>query len=104
MARSRSDRLLPLIAAERTLRGLLLVGAGAYLLGHSGSSLGSTVNHLARLIELDPRRPFIRHLIAKLGSVSRHEVTLFGIGALLYGGPELVEGIACSAANAGPSG
>jgi len=54
---------------------------------------GSTVNHLARLIELDPKRPFIRHLIAKLGSLSRHEVTLFGVGALLYGGLELVEGV-----------
>jgi uncharacterized membrane protein (DUF2068 family) len=85
--------LLPLIAAERTVRGLLLIGAGVYLLSHSGSSLGSTVNHLARLIELDPKRPFIRHLIAKLGSLSRHEVTLFGVGALLYGGLEIVEGV-----------
>ncbi len=93
LTRSRADRLLPLIAAERTLRGVLLIGAGIYLLGHSGSSLGSTVNHLARLIELDPKRPFIRHLIAKLGSLSRHEVTLFGVGALLYGGLELVEGV-----------
>jgi uncharacterized membrane protein (DUF2068 family) len=84
---------LPLIAFERTLRGLLLIGAGIYLLGRSGSSLGSTVNHLARLIELDPKRPFIRHLIARLGSLSRHEVTLFGVGAVLYGGLELVEGV-----------
>ena len=45
------------------------------------------------MIELDPKRPFIRHLIARLGSLSRHEVTLFGVGAFLYGGLELVEGV-----------
>jgi uncharacterized membrane protein (DUF2068 family) len=93
MASRRSHRLLPLIAAERTLRGLLLVAAGVYLLGSSGASLSSSVSRLARLIELDPKRPFIRHFIARLGSLSRHELTLFGIGALLYGGLELVEGI-----------
>ncbi len=86
-------RLLPLIAAERTLRGLLLIAAGVYLLSHSGASLSSTVVHLARMVELDPRRHFIRHLIARLGSLSRHELTVFGVGGLLYGLLELVEGV-----------
>lgn len=93
MGRRRSDRLLPWIAAERTIRGLLLLGAGVYLLSQTGASLSATAVHVARLVELDPRRPFIHHLIARLGSLSKHEVTLFGIGALGYGVLELVEGI-----------
>lgn len=93
MARHPSDRLLPWIAAERTLRGLLLLGAGVYLLSQGGASLSATAVHIARLVELDPRRPFIHHLIAKLGSLSHHEVTLSGIGALGYGVLELVEGV-----------
>jgi hypothetical protein len=79
----RSERLLPLIAAERTLRGLLRLAAGIYLLSHTGSNFGSIANHLARSIELDPRRPFIRYTIGRLGSLSRHEITLFGSGASL---------------------
>ena len=90
---SRGERLLPLIAAERALRGLLLFAAGIYLLSHSGSDYGSIANHLARQVELDPRRPFVRHLVRRLGDLGRHELTLFGVGALAYGGLELVEGI-----------
>ena len=89
----RGGRLLPLIAAERTLRGLLLLAAGIYLLTHTGSDFGSIANHLARSVELDPRRHFIHRLIARLGSLSRHEIQLFGAAALAYGGLELVEGV-----------
>jgi uncharacterized membrane protein (DUF2068 family) len=92
VAAVRGERLLPWIAAERTLRGLLLVAAGIYLLAHTGSNFGSIANHLARAIELDPRRPFIRHLVARLGRLRRHEIALFGAAALAYGGLELVEG------------
>jgi uncharacterized membrane protein (DUF2068 family) len=86
------ERLLPWIAAERTLRGLLLIAAGIYLLGHTGSDFGSIANHFARTLELDPRRPFIRHLVARLGRLRRHEIEVFGSAALAYGGLELVEG------------
>ena len=80
-------------AAERTLRGLLLIAAGIYLVGHAGSDFGSIANHLARSIELDPRRHFIRHLIDRLGRLRRNEIRLFGIGALGYGTLELTEGV-----------
>jgi len=92
VAEARGERLLPWIAAERTLRGLLLIAAGSYLLAHTGSNFGSIANHLARTIELDPRRPFIRHLVARLGRLRQHEIALFGAGALAYGGLELIEG------------
>ena len=80
------------IAIERFVRGLLLVAAGIYLVGHTGTDFGSLANHIARGIELDPRRPFVRHLITRLGKLRRHEVLVFGIGALAYGSLELVEG------------
>jgi uncharacterized membrane protein (DUF2068 family) len=91
--RSRHDRLLPLIAAERALRGLVLLAAGIYLVSHTGTNLGSTADRFARGIELDPHRPWVRHLIHRLGRLGAGEVTLFGIGALVYGALEIVEGI-----------
>jgi uncharacterized membrane protein (DUF2068 family) len=81
-----------LIALERTLRGLVLLAAGIYLIAKAGSNFGDIANHLARRIELDPQRPWIRHLIDKLGRLRRHEVMLFGAGAIGYGVLELVEG------------
>ena len=75
------------------MRGLLLLAAGIYLLANTGADFGSIANHLARAIELDPRRHFIKHLIAKAGDLKSHEVKLFGAGALAYGMLELVEGV-----------
>ena len=85
-------RLVWLIAFERTVRGLVLVAAGIYLVAKAGSNFGDVANHLARRVELDPQRPWIRHLIAKLGRLRKHEVKVFGAGALAYGALELVEG------------
>jgi len=87
------DRFLLLIALERSLRGVLLLIAGIFLLANAGADFGSIANHLARAIELDPRRHFIKDLIAKAGSLKRHEVKLFGAGAIGYGVLELVEGV-----------
>jgi uncharacterized membrane protein (DUF2068 family) len=89
---TRGARLLPWIAAERAIRGVLLIAAGIYLLGHTGSDLGKLANRLARGLELDTRRRFIRHLIDRLGHLSHHEVTLFGIAGIAFGALELVEG------------
>ena len=91
--RSRAGRFLPLIAAERGLRGLVLLAAGLYLLTHTGSDFGSIANHLARQIELDPRRHFVRHFAARLTALGPGQVTVFGLGALGYGALELVEGV-----------
>ena len=85
-------RLIWLIALERSVRGVVLLGAGIYLLANADAHFGDIANHLARAVELDPRRPFIRHLVAKLGGLKRHEVQLFGAGAIAYGVLELVEG------------
>ena len=86
-------RLLWLIALERTLRGLLLVAAGIYLLARSGANFGDIANHIARRLELDPQRPFIRHIVTKLGHLKKHEVQLFGALALGYAALEITEGV-----------
>ena len=86
-------RLIWLIAVERSLRGLLLLAAGIYLLAKSGANFGDIANHIARRLELDPRRPFIRHIVDKLGHLKRHEVQLFGALAIGYAALEVTEGV-----------
>ena len=88
----RTRRIIRLIAAERFLRGLLLLGAGAYLLTHVGSDLSRLADHLMRRLELDPRRPFLRHILEKLHRLRASTVVITGIAALGYGLLELVEG------------
>jgi uncharacterized membrane protein (DUF2068 family) len=70
----------------------VLVAAGIWLIAKAGANFGDIANHLARRIELDPQRPWVRHLIAKLGRLRNHEVKVFGAGAIAYGVLELVEG------------
>jgi uncharacterized membrane protein (DUF2068 family) len=88
----RSRRIIRLIAAERFLRGLLLVAAGAYLVTHLGSDLGRIADRAMRSLELDPRRPFLRHIIEKLHRLHAGTVLVTGLAALGYGVLELVEG------------
>jgi uncharacterized membrane protein (DUF2068 family) len=88
----RSRRIIRLIAAERFLRGLVLLAAGAYLLTHQHSDFGRIADHAARAVELDPRRPFIHHLIEKLHHLHASTLVITGIAALGYGALELVEG------------
>lgn len=87
-----SRRLIRLIALERLLRGVLLLAGGAYLLTHVGSDFGRLADRVMRAVELDPRRPFLRHLIGRLHRLRAGTVVLTGIAALGYGALELVEG------------
>src|SRR4051794_5012405 len=89
----RSRIVLRLIAAERFLRGLLLLAAGIYLLSHRHTDFGRLADHLMRDVELDPRRPFLRHLIEHLHRLHAGTLVLTGIAALGYGVLELVEGV-----------
>jgi len=90
---ARSRRLIRLIALERLIRGVLLLVAGGYLVTHLGSDLGRIADRLMRAVELDPHRPFLRHLIAKLHRLHAGTVLITGIAALLYGVLEVVEGV-----------
>jgi uncharacterized membrane protein (DUF2068 family) len=86
-------RLLWLIALERTLRGLLLLAAGIYLLAKAGANFGSIANHIARRLELDPEHGWIRHLIDRLGRLKKHQVKVIGVLALGYAALEITEGV-----------
>jgi uncharacterized membrane protein (DUF2068 family) len=89
---ARSRRVIRVIAAERFVRGVLLVVAGAYLVTHLGSDLGRLADRVMRAVELDPHRPFLRKIIAKLHGLHAGAVLVTGIGAILYGVLEGVEG------------
>jgi uncharacterized membrane protein (DUF2068 family) len=89
---ARSRRIIRLIAAERIVRGLLLAVGGIYLVTHLHSDFGRIAEHLARAVELDPHRPFLRHIIHWLHHLHAGTVLLTGIGALGYGALETVEG------------
>lgn len=85
--------MIRLIAAERSVRGLFLIGAGIYLLLHLGSDFGRVADHLMRRIELDPRRPFLHRIVAYLHGLHARELRIFGLLAVGYGVLELVEGV-----------
>jgi uncharacterized membrane protein (DUF2068 family) len=88
----RSRRVLRLIALERGVRGLLLLGAGIYLLFHLNSDFGRLSERVLRAIELDPRRPFLHRIVVYLHHLHASELRAAALFALGYGGLELVEG------------
>lgn len=85
--------LLRLIAAERAIRGMLLIAAGAYLFGHLHDDLGKLADRWMRRIELDPNRHFLRRIVERLHHVTTNEVKIFAFAAVCYGVLELVEGV-----------
>jgi uncharacterized membrane protein (DUF2068 family) len=88
----RSPVFLRLIAAERAIRGVLLIAAGAYLFGHLHSDLGKLADRWMRRVELDPNRHFLRRIVEHLHNVTTNEVRIFAFAAVGYGVLELVEG------------
>jgi uncharacterized membrane protein (DUF2068 family) len=88
----RSRRVLRLIAAERIIRGALLLAAGVYLLFHVNSDFGRLAERVLRAIDLDPRRPLFHRVVAYLHHVYASEVRIAALFALGYGTLELVEG------------
>ena len=89
----RSRCILRLIAAERALRGLLLVSAGVYLLAHLGSDYGRIAERLMRAVEVDPRHHLLHRLVLRLRHLRAHELRLVGALAVGYGLLEAVEGV-----------
>jgi uncharacterized membrane protein (DUF2068 family) len=89
----RTRLLLRLIAIERSLRGLLLLSAGIYLLFHLSTDFGSVAERIIRSIDIDPRQHFIHRIVARLHRLHAHELRLAGLAALGYGGLELLEGV-----------
>jgi uncharacterized membrane protein (DUF2068 family) len=90
--RRSSRRILKLIALERMVRGVLLLGAAVYLLFHLNSDFGRLGERVMRAVELDPRRPFLHRIVAYLHHLHASEVRVVAVLALGYGLLELVEG------------
>ena len=88
----RSRRFVRLIGLERIARGVLLLGAGVYLLFHLNSDFGRLADHAIRAIELDPRRPFLHRIVAYLHHLHASELRIAALFAFGYGALELVEG------------
>ncbi len=89
----RRRRVLRLIAIERTVRGLLLLAAGVYLFFHLHTDFGAKADSAIRAIELDPRRPFLHHIVTYLHHLHASDLRIVAFGALGYGALELTEGI-----------
>ena len=87
----RRDRLLPWIAAERGLRGVLFIAVGIVLVTHPHTDWSGEIARLARHFGLDPNGSGLRKLIDKVKTIHAHQDVVFGCVALAYGVLEGVE-------------
>jgi len=90
-AGSSRDRLLPWIAAERTVRAVLLIAVGLVLVSHPHANWGSEISRLAEDLGQNPKGNWIKRIIEKISRVHAHEDVIFGLAALAYGVLEGVE-------------
>lgn len=90
--RTRSDRLLPWIAAERTLRAIVLVLVGIALIANPHHDWGKTLANFAGDFGLNPHSNGIEKIIHKLHAISSQRYAVYGIIALAYGALEGAEG------------
>src|SRR6266567_1743306 len=89
----RTRLVLRLIAIERSLRGLLLLAAGTYLLFHLSTDFGQLAERVVRSIDIDPRQHFFRRIVTRLHRLRAHQLRIVGLAALGYGLLELSEGV-----------
>jgi uncharacterized membrane protein (DUF2068 family) len=88
----RTRLVLRLIAVERSLRGVLLLAAGTYLLFHLSTDFGHLAERIIRSVDIDPRQHFFHRIVARLHRLHAHELRIAGIAAIGYGALALVEG------------
>jgi uncharacterized membrane protein (DUF2068 family) len=88
---ARHDRLLPWIAAERTVRAIVLLSVGAVLVTHPHANWADEITRLAERLGLDPRSNWIRRLMNDVRKIDTHEDVFFGAVALAYGALESAE-------------
>ncbi len=90
-ASSRRDRLLPLIAAERAFRSLVLLAVGITLVSHPHANWASEIAQLAQRLGLDPKNNWVQRIVKDVGKVPANDDLLFGILAIAYGALEAAE-------------
>ena len=89
----RTRLVIRVIAIERSLRGVLLLAAGVYLLFHLSTDFGQLAERIIRSIDIDPRQHFFHRIVTRLHRLRAHQLRILGVLALGYGGLELVEGV-----------
>ena len=87
-----SDRVLRLIAIERSLRAVLLIGVGLVVVTHLKSDWSRALTDVARALGLDTRHNAIGHAISRAGALSLRKRVEYGSIAIAYGILEGVEG------------
>jgi uncharacterized membrane protein (DUF2068 family) len=85
-------RLLPVLAVERMLRAMLLVGVGLILLTHVHTDWTDFVRRFAEQDGLDPSSNEIGRLISRLAGFAPRHAKRDGAIAIGYGVLEAVEG------------
>lgn len=86
------SRLLPVLAAERMFRAVLLVGVGVILLTHMHTDWADLARRFAERAGFDPSRNETGRLISSLARFGPHQAQRDGGIALGYGLLEAVEG------------
>ncbi len=90
---STSSKLLPVLAVERGLRAVVLIGIGLILLTHVHTDWADTARRLIDRAGLDPSGNETGKLISGLSTVGPEQAVRDGVIALAYGALEAVEGI-----------
>lgn len=88
---SRSDRLLPWIAAERGVRSLLLIALGIVLITHPHANWAADIRNLTRDWGLNPRGNVVHKILEVVHRIPTGENVVFGVIALGYGALEGAE-------------
>jgi uncharacterized membrane protein (DUF2068 family) len=86
------SRLLPVLAVERALRAVLLIGVGLILLTHAHTDWTEFARRFAEQVGLDPSRNETGRLIAHLAGFGPRQAHRAGGIAIGYGALEAVEG------------
>ena len=95
-ARSHGDqdqsRLLPVLAVERALRAVVLIGVGLILVTHTHTDWTDPARRFAEQLGLDPSRNETGWLISRLAGFGPRQAQRDGSIAIGYGVLEAVEG------------
>src|ERR1700683_903501 len=88
---AKRDRLLPLIAAERGVRALVLIVLGVVLLTHPHTNWAREVRELANDWGLNPSSNVVRKILEVVRKFPARETVVFGAIAIAYGALEAAE-------------
>jgi uncharacterized membrane protein (DUF2068 family) len=86
------SRLLPVLAVERALRAVLLIGVGLILLTHTHTDWADPARRFAEQVGLDPSRNETGRLVSRLAGFGPRQAQRDGSIAIGYGLLEAVEG------------